>query len=301
VEVDFSESTLGGAPRGVSDTQASAQGGVPPRDLEPLPPFSAAPSLLRSEPAATPQSMRAAPAAPAPAAPMAASVAAPTGHFAPATMTSAKGSSAIPVGAVLVAVVAIVGFAGGFLVGRASAPQTPAATPLAGTAPPALALAPSSSPPVEAPREASAEDLPKEPARAMKASAGARSGAATTGHTESTPAAAAIAQAPASQPWESSASSSGASSGSKTDASAARAALTRAAAGVGGCAKAGGPTGRGTATVTFNPDGSVGDVRLSSAFRDTPAENCIESKFRSLRVAPFADSPTALTASFMIQ
>ncbi|MBN4059201.1 hypothetical protein JYT22_00955 [Endomicrobium sp. AH-315-J14] len=64
-------------------------------------------------------------------------------------------------------------------------------------------------------------------------------------------------------------------------------ALVEAARVAAACRKAGGPSGRGRATVTFAPKGGVTIVVLSAPFEGTSVGSCVEAAFRGAVVPPF--------------
>jgi serine/threonine protein kinase len=59
-----------------------------------------------------------------------------------------------------------------------------------------------------------------------------------------------------------------------------------------------GLTGPGTASVTFNPDGTVGAVALDAPYAGTPAGTCVSGQFKRTKVTPFQGSPQTLKHSF---
>jgi len=79
---------------------------------------------------------------------------------------------------------------------------------------------------------------------------------------------------------------------------AAIAALTSAAASAGNCKRPDGPSGRGRATVTFAPNGSVSAVNIPSKFAGTDTGSCLDRLFRRLRLQPFSGNPVTLSQSF---
>ena len=81
---------------------------------------------------------------------------------------------------------------------------------------------------------------------------------------------------------------------------AAMAALSSAASAAGGCKRADGPTGAGTATITFSPDGPVKSVSVSAPFAGTPVGQCVANAFRGAHVPPFSGSAFTLPKSFQI-
>ena len=81
---------------------------------------------------------------------------------------------------------------------------------------------------------------------------------------------------------------------------AAIAALGAAAGAASGCGREDGPTGRGTATVTFAPNGSVSNVALSGKFAGTAVGSCVQAAFRRARLEPFSGGPVTLSRSFEV-
>ena len=81
---------------------------------------------------------------------------------------------------------------------------------------------------------------------------------------------------------------------------AALAALGSAASAAAGCKRADGPTGAGSASVTFSPDGPVKSVSVSAPFAGTPVGQCVATVFRGAHVPPFSGSSITLPKSFRI-
>jgi eukaryotic-like serine/threonine-protein kinase len=77
-------------------------------------------------------------------------------------------------------------------------------------------------------------------------------------------------------------------------------ALSAAAGNAASCKRDGGPTGTGSVSVTFSPDGPVSSVNVSAPFGGTPVGNCVQTVFRNVRVAPFSGSAITLSKSFRI-
>jgi len=77
-------------------------------------------------------------------------------------------------------------------------------------------------------------------------------------------------------------------------------ALSNAANSAMSCKRDGGPTGGGTASITFSPEGPVAAVGLSPPFAGTPVGNCIQTVFRSAHVPSFSGSSVTLNKSFRI-
>ena len=81
---------------------------------------------------------------------------------------------------------------------------------------------------------------------------------------------------------------------------AAMAALGSAASAAAGCKRPDGPTGSGSASVTFSPDGPVKAVSVSAPFAGTAVGQCIATVFRGAHVPPFSGSAITLPKSFQI-
>lgn len=81
---------------------------------------------------------------------------------------------------------------------------------------------------------------------------------------------------------------------------AALAALGSAASAATSCKREGGPSGSGSASVTFSPDGPVKAVTVSSPFAGTSVGQCVASVFRGVHVPPFSGSSITLPKSFQI-
>jgi hypothetical protein len=77
-------------------------------------------------------------------------------------------------------------------------------------------------------------------------------------------------------------------------------ALSRAASSAASCKRDGGPTGTGTASITFSPDGPVSSVGLSAPFAGTAVGSCVQTVFRSVHVPAFSGSSVTLSKSFRI-
>ena len=81
---------------------------------------------------------------------------------------------------------------------------------------------------------------------------------------------------------------------------AALAALGSAAAAAGACKRDGGPSGSGSARVTFSPEGPVKSVSVSPPFAGTAVGECVVSAFRGAHVPAFSGSAITLPKSFRI-
>ena len=77
-------------------------------------------------------------------------------------------------------------------------------------------------------------------------------------------------------------------------------ALSKAANSAMSCKRDGGPSGTGSASITFSPEGPVASVSLSAPFAGTPVGNCIQTVFRSAHVPAFSGSSVTLSKSFRI-
>ncbi|MDF3068908.1 MAG: serine/threonine protein kinase [Polyangiaceae bacterium] len=77
-------------------------------------------------------------------------------------------------------------------------------------------------------------------------------------------------------------------------------ALSKAATSAASCKREGGPSGTGSASITFSPDGPVSSVSISAPFAGTPVGACVQTIFRSAHVPPFSGSAVTLSKSFRI-
>jgi serine/threonine-protein kinase len=77
-------------------------------------------------------------------------------------------------------------------------------------------------------------------------------------------------------------------------------ALSNAANSATACKREGGPTGSGSASITFSPEGPVSAVKLSAPFAGTPVGACIQTVFKSAHVPAFSGSSVSLNKSFRI-
>lgn len=68
----------------------------------------------------------------------------------------------------------------------------------------------------------------------------------------------------------------------------------------GDCSATSGPSGSGTADVTFEKDGHVSSVALSEPFAGTPVGECVASKFRRVTIPAFANGPRVTKKSFEV-
>lgn len=86
----------------------------------------------------------------------------------------------------------------------------------------------------------------------------------------------------------------------RLDVGAARTALKAVERSIQGCRRPGEPTGRGTVTIVFAPDGHVTKATVGEPFKRTKSGECIAGKFRQMKVAPFTGEPTTVNTSFML-
>jgi serine/threonine-protein kinase len=82
--------------------------------------------------------------------------------------------------------------------------------------------------------------------------------------------------------------------------SAALNALSSAASQAAACKREGGPTGAGSVSVVFSPEGPVKSVSVSPPFAGTSVGSCVQTVFRNVRVQPFSGSAVTLSKSFRI-
>ena len=64
------------------------------------------------------------------------------------------------------------------------------------------------------------------------------------------------------------------------------------------CKKEGGVTGPGSATVTFNPDGSVGGVAMDPPYAGTPTGECVSGQFKRAHMRSFQGSAQSVKHTF---
>lgn len=84
--------------------------------------------------------------------------------------------------------------------------------------------------------------------------------------------------------------------------SAAKSALSTAAANAAGCKKSGGPTGKGKVQITFSTSGRVTSASIiSGPFGGTSTGGCVASTFRRARVPAFSGSAQTVAKSFTIR
>jgi hypothetical protein len=77
-------------------------------------------------------------------------------------------------------------------------------------------------------------------------------------------------------------------------------ALSGAANQAAACKRDGGPTGTGSVSVVFSPEGPVKSVTVSAPFGGTSVGSCVQTVFRNVRVQPFSGSAVTLSKSFRI-
>ena len=67
-----------------------------------------------------------------------------------------------------------------------------------------------------------------------------------------------------------------------------------------GCRSDDGPSGRGSASVTFAPSGAVSSASVGAPFAGTSVGACLSGVYKGLRVPAFSGSPVTLSASFNV-
>jgi hypothetical protein len=86
------------------------------------------------------------------------------------------------------------------------------------------------------------------------------------------------------------------------DATAAKSAVNAAAAGAGSCRERGGPSGKATVVVTFDPSGKVASATVSNPpFAGTSSGACIADALKRATVPPFSGLPGSVTKTISIQ
>jgi hypothetical protein len=66
------------------------------------------------------------------------------------------------------------------------------------------------------------------------------------------------------------------------------------------CKKTDGPTGPGSAIVTFAPDGTVSEVTINPPYAGTPVGDCVAGQLKRTKSNPFKGPPQALKHSFEV-
>lgn len=85
------------------------------------------------------------------------------------------------------------------------------------------------------------------------------------------------------------------------DAAATKAPLAQAATDAQACKQNGGPTGKATVMVTFDPNGKVSSATITDApFAGTATAVCISSAFKRASIAPFSGLPGTVSKTFSI-
>jgi hypothetical protein len=88
---------------------------------------------------------------------------------------------------------------------------------------------------------------------------------------------------------------------SRFDAAATKAPLAQAATDAQACKQNGGPTGKVTVVVTFDPNGKVSSATITDApFAGTATAVCISSAFKRAAIAPFSGLPGTVSKTFSI-
>lgn len=184
------------------------------------------------------------------------------------------------------------GDVGAFQATAAEAPA-PAAAPAASQS----AALPSSAPAVAgaATRRAEARSAKREPSATEASQAAADATEAKPSADQATVPAAEAAQAGMPAPGEAPTDLPA------FDRAAAVAALTAAAASVGSCKQADGPTGEGQVTVTFAASGRVTSASVSGALAGSRVGGCVAKLFRSARVPAFAGESVTVSKRFSVE
>jgi hypothetical protein len=85
------------------------------------------------------------------------------------------------------------------------------------------------------------------------------------------------------------------------DAAATKAPLAKAATDAQACKQSGGPTGKVTVMVTFDPNGKVSSATITDApFAGTPTAACISQAMKRASIAPFSGLPGTVSKTFSI-
>lgn len=85
------------------------------------------------------------------------------------------------------------------------------------------------------------------------------------------------------------------------DAAATKAPLAEAAGQAQACKQVGGPTGKVTVVVTFDPSGKVSGASITDApFAGTPTAACISAALKRATIAPFSGLPGTVSKTFSI-
>ena len=134
--------------------------------------------------------------------------------------------------------------------------------------------------------ERTVEALPTEPTRTNEPERDEPSGSSAPGTQPQTP------SGNFSDLFSKGVKGSGSAPGTKGfDEAAARAALADLLKTAAECKEPGGPTGQASATVTFEPGGSVSGVTVGAPFAGSSTATCIVTTFKRARIAPFSGLP----------
>jgi hypothetical protein len=85
------------------------------------------------------------------------------------------------------------------------------------------------------------------------------------------------------------------------DEAAARSALGELLKAAAACKEAGGPTGQATATVTFDPSGSVSGVTVGAPFAGSSTGTCLVTTFKRAKIAPFKGLPGTVSQTISLR
>jgi hypothetical protein len=85
------------------------------------------------------------------------------------------------------------------------------------------------------------------------------------------------------------------------DPAATKATLAQAANEAQACKQGGGPTGKVTVVVTFDPNGKVSSATINDApLAGTPTAACVTQAFKRASIAPFSGLPGTVSKTFTI-
>jgi hypothetical protein len=88
---------------------------------------------------------------------------------------------------------------------------------------------------------------------------------------------------------------------SRFDAAATKTPLAEAATEAQACKQSGGPTGKVTVVVTFDPNGKASGATITDApFAGTATATCIASAFKRASIAPFSGLPGTVSKTFSL-
>jgi hypothetical protein len=94
---------------------------------------------------------------------------------------------------------------------------------------------------------------------------------------------------------------SGSGDAKSFDETKARAALSEALDAAAKCKEPGGPLGQSTATVTFEPSGSVSGVTVGAPFAGSSTGTCLITAFKRAKIAPFTGLPRTVSQTISLR